>query len=123
MDGFKKRLKNSIQFRLAWGLSVAIVLMALAAGAFSFYSAFEEAHELQDDMLRQAAALIQHQPAPSLPLRELSGKRAHDSDPESRLVVQFLVQSKTAAQNGLPIPISAEDGLHTLELGDTSTAS
>lgn len=120
MDGPKKRLNTSIQFRLAWGLSVAIISMAFAAGAFSFYSAFEEAHELQDDMLRQAAALIQNQPAASVPLTDSSHSRAHDIDAESKLVVQFLVQSEAAAKSGLPIPPWTADGLHTLKLNDVS---
>jgi isoleucyl-tRNA synthetase len=51
MDGFQELLKRSIQWRLAWGLSAAIVLMALLAGSVAFYTAFREANELQDDIL------------------------------------------------------------------------
>lgn len=118
MGGFKERLKNSIQLRLAWGLSTAIVIMALVAGAFSFYSAFKEAHELQDDILRQAAALVQHQPAAALSLVDLTGARAADTDPESNLIVQSL--SGDAVKAGLPIPAMLKDGLYTLRLNDIS---
>lgn len=118
MGGFKERLKNSIQLRLAWGLSTAIVIMALVAGAFSFYSAFKEAHELQDDILRQAAALVQHQPAAALSLMDLTGARAADTDPESNLIVQSL--SGDAVKAGLPIPAMLKDGLYTLRLNDIS---
>ncbi|MFY1844969.1 MULTISPECIES: ATP-binding protein [Burkholderiales] len=120
MDGFKERLKNSIRFQLAWSLSVAIVITALAAGAFSFYSAFQEAHELQDDILRQAAALVQHQPVAALSLMDLTGDRgrAHDTDPESNLIVQSL--SEDAAKSGLPIPAALKDGWHTLQINETS---
>jgi hypothetical protein len=53
MDGFKKRLNESVQLKLSFSLSLAIFVIAVVAGIFSFVSAFDEAHELQDDMLRQ----------------------------------------------------------------------
>lgn len=116
MDGFKARLTHSIQVRLAWGLSVAIVLVALVAGAFSFYAAFKEAHELQDDILRQAAALIRHQPAAGLASQDL------DIDVESDLVVQTLAGPRGggAAQGGLALPATLADGLHTLRVDGTT---
>ena len=117
MDGCKERLKHSIYFRLALALSAAIVSMALVAGAFSFYSAFEEAHELQDDMLSQVAAFVQNQPAAALSLMELNGKR---DDDDSDLVIQLLAPRGTAAKRSLPIPDHLKDGKHTLKLrGDT----
>ena len=58
MDGFKKHLKESLQFKLSFSLSLAILVIALVAGTFSFIFAFDEAHEFQDDMLRQVAALF-----------------------------------------------------------------
>ena len=58
MDGFKKRVKDSLQIRLSFWLSLAILSVALIAGIFAFFSAFNEAHELQDDVLRQVAMLF-----------------------------------------------------------------
>ena len=119
MDGFKERLKNSIYVRLAWGLSAAIVLMALAAGTFSFHRAFEEANELQDDILRQVAALIQSQPTAALSLMDLDGVR-DDDDSDSALIVQSLTARGSVAKGSLPIPGGLKDGLHTLKLkGDS----
>lgn len=49
MEGFKRRLNESIQLKLSFSLSLAILVVAVVAGIFSFMSAFDEAHELQDD--------------------------------------------------------------------------
>ena len=119
MDGFKKRLNESIQLKLSFSLSLAILVIALVAGIFSFVSAFDEAHELQDDMLRQVAALFDRQ---HLPLAHLGDDgRAKDSDEESRVIVQYLADGSKAAGKGdagapLPLPITLPDGLHTLDV-------
>lgn len=49
MDGLQGKLTNSLQFRLAAALSALVIALALGAGTFSFWTAFEEANELQDD--------------------------------------------------------------------------
>lgn len=120
MDGFKRRLSESVQLRLSFGLSLAILLVAIVAGIISFATAFDEAHELQDDVLRQVAALFDRQ---HLPLPHLGDNgRAQHSDEESRVVVQYL-SANSAASSGndpsdiLPIPLDASDGMHTLTLG------
>ena len=66
MDGFKKRLRESVQLKLSFTLSMAILVIALLAGSFSSLSAFNEARELQDGTLRQVATLFdrQHPPFP-----------------------------------------------------------
>lgn len=61
MDGFKKRLSDSVQLRLSVTLSLAILIVAVVAGVFAFVSAFDEAHEMQDDTLRQVAVLVDRQ--------------------------------------------------------------
>ncbi|MEB0137140.1 ATP-binding protein [Actimicrobium sp. CCC2.4] len=123
MDGFKKRLNESVQFKLSFSLSLAILVIAILAGSFSFVSAFDEAHELQDDMLRQVAALFDRQ---HLPLAHLGDDgRAKDSDEESRVIVQYLDDGSKAAATGdigapLPLPATLSDGLHTLDVsGET----
>ncbi|HDR9699244.1 TPA: two-component sensor histidine kinase, partial [Burkholderia aenigmatica] len=78
MDGFKKRLSESIGFRLSVALSAAILVVATAAAAFAFSSAFDEAHELQDDVLREVATLLDRQRAPSL--HAAAGGPARESD-------------------------------------------
>ena len=54
-------MRTSLQVRLSLTLSVAILVVAVVAGAFSFMTAFDEANELQDDVLRQVAALVDRQ--------------------------------------------------------------
>ena len=77
MDGFKKRLNESIQLKLSFSLSLTILAIALLAGVFSFVSAFDEAHELQDDMLRQVAVLFDRQPlAPGQAGEGVGGKHS-----------------------------------------------
>ncbi len=123
MDGFKKRLTESVQLKLSFSLSLAILVMALVAGIFSFASAFDEAHELQDDMLRQVAALFDRS---NLPLaRSGVDGRAKDSDEDSRVIVQHLADRSKVTGNGdargpLPLPITLADGLHTLEVSGES---
>ncbi|MDB5869582.1 MAG: ATP-binding region, ATPase-like:Histidine kinase, region:Histidine kinase N-terminal [Polaromonas sp.] len=123
MDGFKKRLNESVQLKLSFSLSLAILVVALVAGIFSFVSAFDEAHELQDDVLRQIAALFDRQ---HLPLAQPADEgRGNDSDEESRVIVQYLAQGSEAAGKryagvALPLPGMLPDGLQTLEVGDKS---
>lgn len=119
MDGFKKRLNESVQLKLSFSLSLTILVIAVVAGIFSFLSAFDEAHELQDDMLRQVAALFDRQ---HLPVAHPGDDgRAKDSDEESRVIVQYLVDGSKASAKGdigapLSLPIMLLDGLHTLEI-------
>ena len=122
MVGFKKRLNESLQLRLSVSLSVAILLLAVLAGVFSFVSAFDEAHELQDDMLGQVAALFERQ---KLPLTSLAEDEHEDSDAESRVIVQYLSAGSQADRAGralapLQLPSTLADGLHTLKVKDSS---
>jgi two-component system OmpR family sensor kinase len=123
MDGFKKRLNDSVQFKLSFSLTLAILLIAVVAGVFSFVSAFDEAHELQDDMLRHVAALFEKQH-----LSPAVGGHAKGDNEESRVLVQRLVDDpqmsgvNMAAGAGAPLPLSASqtDGLHTLTVDGES---
>lgn len=91
MDGFKIRIRQSLQLRLSASLSIAIIVVAVAAGIFSFVSAFEEAIELQDEQLRQMAVLIARQ---DTPLRfAKSPKQGPGVDSEFRVAVQLLTPS------------------------------
>lgn len=123
MDGFKKRLNESVQLKLSFTLSVAILVVALVAGAFSFLSAFDEAHELQDDLLRQVAQLVDRQHLS--PQSGASDTRLASGNEESRVIVQRLgdgLTSTVAVDDGGPLPLSTTlaDGLQTLDVrGET----
>ncbi len=120
MDGFKRRLNESLQLKLSVTLSLAILVVALVAGVFSFLSAFDEAHELQDDGLRQMAQLMDRQHlSPASPTTDV---RPKDADEESRVIVQQLGEANPSvadvdAGGTLPLPASLADGLHNLEVG------
>jgi two-component system, OmpR family, sensor kinase len=106
-------MTNSLQHRLVWWLSSAIILVAVAAGAFSFIKAFEEANELQDDVLRQVAALVRHQGL-SLPAQSLPAGDGAQTDPEAHLIIQSL--TRMTYGTALPLPAGLQDGLATVEL-------
>ncbi|MBC3871680.1 ATP-binding protein [Undibacterium oligocarboniphilum] len=120
MDGLKRRLNESVQLKLSFTLSLAILVVAIVAGVFSFISAFDEAHELQDDVLRQVAQLMDRQHlSPTMPTTDT---RRKDTDEESHVIVQRLgaiSHSAAGVDAGgvLPLPTALADGLHTLELG------
>lgn len=120
MDGLQRRLNESVQFKLSVALALAILIVALIAGGFSFWSALDEAHELQDDMLRQVAALMDHQRlSPDFLSNE---KIAKGIDEESRVIVQRLGdgnQASIAVDEGgaLPLAPTLPEGLQTLNAG------
>ena len=111
MDGLKNRLMDSIQLRLSFGLSLAILIVAVVAGVFSFSAAFDEAYQRQDDMLRHVAVLFEGQPIPA----EIP------DDKDSRLTVQYLGEntdtpSDLASSEALPLSPTLDNGMHTLTL-------
>jgi two-component system OmpR family sensor kinase len=119
VDGFKKRLNESVQLKLSFSLSLAILVIALVAAIFSFVSAFNEAHDLQDDMLRQVAALFERRHLPVAHPGE--DGRVKNSDEESRVIVQYLDEGNKVAGDvdagaPLPLPITLPDGLHTVDV-------
>lgn len=119
MDGLEKRLNESVQFKLSFTLSLAILVVAVVAGTFSFISAFDEARELQDDTLRQVAQLMDRQRL--LPATTTADSRPKESDEESRVIVQRLADGNSfpvGEDKGglLPLPATLTDGLHTLDV-------
>ncbi|MFJ3483071.1 ATP-binding protein [Pseudomonas sp. NPDC090202] len=118
MDGFKKRLNESVQLRLSVALSLAILTVAVAAGVFAFVSAFDEAHEMQDDTLRQVAALFERQ---QMTLQYPQDTAVEGDDEESRVIVQYLADGARARPDGdagtpLPLPTTLADGIRTLDV-------
>ena len=62
-----KHKTPSLQLRLTASLAMATVLVAIGAGITAFYAILDEAHDYQDDMLRQTAWLIDaHNPPPRI---------------------------------------------------------
>jgi two-component system, OmpR family, sensor kinase len=120
MDGFQRRLSASLQLRLSVLLSLAILAIAVAAGLFSFMAAYGEAHELQDDVLRQVAALLQRRGL-SPDGRDATVPLQSDNE-ESRVIVQRLGQVATSgrpldAGGTLMLPGTLRDGLQNYTTG------
>ena len=122
MAGCQGQMSHSLQYRLSAWLALVILLVALATGIISFLSAFQEAIELQDDQLRQTAALIHRQRLQVTPPE--SPGAVPDVDPENRVVVQLLRQPNSPAlepPGELPgLPLDLPDGLQTVMVKNLS---
>ncbi len=118
MDGRKGQLGSSLQFRLSAWLALVIGGVALAAGVFSFSAAFREANELQDDQLRQIAAVVRRQ---RVPLTQAAGPSdASELDPESLVVLQVLAPPGQLAiappGPAVAFPANIADGVQTVSV-------
>jgi two-component system OmpR family sensor kinase len=111
MDGFKERLRESIQLRLSLWLSVAILSVAIVAGGFSFVTAYVDANELQDGTLTQVAALVGKQLTYTPP-----SDSAAELDPELRLIVQSMGDGAGNNPAALALPETLKNGLQTVHL-------
>ncbi len=119
MDGRQELLAGSVQRRLSLTLALVIAAMAVVAGALSFLVAFDEARELQDDVLRRVAQLVELQrrtAAAGLLYMHIQG----DED-DTRVIIQGLgaiapAQDHDGQGEHLPLPATLSDGLRTLEL-------
>lgn len=109
MDGRKKLMPRSLEARLSIGISACIFLMALIAGAFAFLTAFSEAHELQDDVLRQVATVFERHHL-TLPEEGEGGTNA-DSDADARVYVQWLPPHGVGVAPRVGAAPSLRDGL------------
>ena len=120
MDDFQGRLTESLQFKLSAWLLLVILGVALAAGAFSYWATFQDANELQDDQLKQVAALIDRNHLPVLQAQPQD--TAPDTDPDSRVIVQALapqgVQAPRANDYALALPANLPDGIQTVMVLD-----
>ncbi|MBP1628964.1 MAG: two-component sensor histidine kinase, partial [Holophagaceae bacterium] len=117
MDGAKKRLRYSLRLRLSLWLSIAIAGVALAGGLLSFRAAWKEAHELQDDVLRQVAILVRYQPPTALALGE-GPSGAKGVDREDRITI--LPLTGKGLPEGLAPLARVKDGMYTVPNGGHS---
>ncbi len=103
-------MKNSLQFHLSRMLAIAILAAGLPASLASFYFAYSEAQEFQDDALRQIAVLSM---SASIDAHLLAVAHASLSDPEARIKIIHLPGPLRPAW----LPIDVSDGFHTLNNG------
>jgi len=120
MDGVKKCPRNSLKTRLSYWISAAILSVAIIAASFTFSSAFEEAHELQDDVLQQMAVLFDRY---SLTPNDSKLTPLSQDQLEFQVSVQLLGDnpaSNPIAKNILALPSNLTDGFHTVNLATQS---
>lgn len=107
-------MKHSLQNHLSRILGLTIVAAGLLAGALSFWLAYGEAQEFQDDTLRQIASM-----AGTGPLRGSSPTASKlqnpDIDPEVRVVVMTLPPTGEAAAW---LPPDLKPGFQTIQKPD-----
>lgn len=122
MAGSQDQLRQSLQFRLSVWLVALTLAVAVLAGTFSFIAAFDDANELQDDLLRQIAALVDHNHLPSGGAPEMEA--GSDSDPEDRVVLQQLPAAgdtlETRSTDELALPDNLPDGVQTVQVDGES---
>lgn len=111
-------MRESIQFRLSFWLTTAIIAVAILAGAISIASAYEEAQEIQDNILLQIASFFDPL---NLPV-ERSADDSHYVDfEEDHIFVQYLAATnisldKHPSNASVSFPNSLLDGLQTIEV-------
>ena len=89
MDGEQAGLSQSLQFRLARAISLAVAAMATVAGILSFRATLHEVHEFQDEILEQAAELLGPESGQAIPSLPVQGCLQTDDDEEG-LIIQRL---------------------------------
>jgi two-component system, OmpR family, sensor kinase len=106
MDGFKRKLNHSIQFRLSLWISIIIFLMALISVIISYFSALNEAEEIQDDSFKQIAQLIQ---------KNHNTLLLNDGvNNVSKIIIQSINSKPIQGIKHLNLPNNLPDGFHTL---------
>lgn len=106
-------MNTSLQRTLFFWIAGVMIVSGLLAGCASFYLAFREAQELQDDQLRQVALLIGRS---GMLHNEWTGntKSVDDSDPDARIIVAEL--GKTNCPPRIPVlPSTLAEGFQTYE--------
>ncbi len=119
MAGLRRRFRQSLRLRLSLWLSAIVLVVAVLAAVASFFMAYGEAHELQDEMLRQTAALFD---ATHLPAGNRPGVPAGaDVDSDEHLLIALLPDSAATARSGVAGAFSADwpNGLQTHDLHGT----
>jgi two-component system OmpR family sensor kinase len=102
-------MRGSLQRRLTLTLALAIVITGLVAALASFFFGYIEAQELQDDTLRQIAALAQSG-AMDEGSNDAGKVRSVSKDSESRIMVIHLPRDSRPAW----LPANVSPGFHAL---------
>lgn len=99
MDGEQAGLSQSLQFRLARAISLAVAAMATVAGILSFRATLDEVHEFQDEILEQAAELLGPESGQATASLPVQGCLQTDDDEEG-LIIQRLPALLKGSRDG-----------------------
>jgi two-component system OmpR family sensor kinase len=111
MDGIKKCTSNSLKKRLSYWIFSVILSVAVMAASFTFYNAFEEAHELQDEVLQQMATLFER-----YSLKPDDGVLTPLTSQQIEFQISVQQLGNTSIKSGLALPDDLKDGFHTVQL-------
>lgn len=105
MDGFKEKLKRSIQFRISFWLTVIIAVVGLLSIAFSYTIAFHEAGEIQDGALTQMAILVSN--------NKMNPEVDQKRNTESGILIQYIPNHSPKGSEFI-IPSGLSNGFHQI---------
>ena len=108
-------LTSSLQFRLALSLAVIIAIATAIGGTMGYQSAFHDANELQDDQLREIAAMVD---AKRVALEQTDPiVRIGIVDPEAHIALQVLDGANTqSTEPNVAFPQDLPDGMQTYRI-------
>ena len=119
MDDIKKRL-NSLEFRLALAMSVTMLIAAISIGAIGYESTFRDAHQLQDDHLRDIASMVN---ANRVIVNQDSLNADELEDPDNHVVVQLISHTSVSITGGhenlFRFPDGLKEGMQTIQVQQT----
>ncbi|MDA8430514.1 MAG: ATP-binding protein [Geobacteraceae bacterium] len=117
-------MSNSLRRKLSGWIAVVTIVSGIIAGACSFFLAFLEAQELQDNQLLQVALLVGRSGKAVEPWTGMT-RAEEKSDPDARIVIRPLGIQEQAVQSNRTAPLSElpatlPDGFTTVDShGDT----
>jgi two-component system OmpR family sensor kinase len=122
MDGGEIPIMPSLQRTLSLWLSLTIICLAVVAGIISYFSAFNEAHEFQDDVLKTVATSFEHH---LIDGGESNFSRVLGGEEKINDFVIEVLRAPTFDAGQIPaprlkLPASVPNGLQTLKVDDAS---
>lgn len=119
MDGGSKPVNTSLQRQLSVWIALVTIVSGIAAGGYSFFLAFREAQELQDDQLEQVALLVGRSGKAVEPWTGIT-KAEERHDPDARIIITPLGMPLLTGQVAQPtarptIPPDLPEGFQTID--------
>ncbi|KAB0664418.1 histidine kinase [Oryzomonas japonica] len=118
MDGGPAPMNASLRRQLSGWIALVTIISGIAAGGCSFFLAFREAQELQDDQLQQVALLVGRSDKTVEPWAGIT-KAEERHDPDARIIIIPLgtpIPAGQTTQITRPvIPPDLPEGLQTID--------